>query len=125
MTARRGLRGNNRLQILEHISREELQSLRKSARVALVLMGGGAKGAYEVGVWRVLWKLGIRKFSAISGTSVGALNALLIASADPETAEKTWDDVIAAGVLQKKRSPLWGVAGLLWTHSLIFSSLVI
>jgi NTE family protein len=45
-------------------------------RIALVLMGGGAKCAYQVGVWRALWELGIREFSAISGTSGGALNAI-------------------------------------------------
>lgn len=93
--------------------------------MALVLMGGGAKGAYELGVWRVLWSHGIRKFCTITGTSVGALNALLIASGDPELAEKTWDDVIAANVLEKGRNPLLGVLAIILAHLLIFSSLVI
>lgn len=40
---------------------------------ALVLGGGGARGAYQLGVWTVLRQLGIR-FNAVIGTSVGALN---------------------------------------------------
>ena len=76
-----------------------LQELRHG-RVGLVLMGGGAKGAYEVGVWRALWEHGIRRFAVIAGTSVGALNALLIADKTPEEAQRVWSDVVQAGVLQ-------------------------
>ena len=45
-------------------------------RLALVLSGGGAMGAYEIGVLRVLESLGVRP-AVISGVSVGAINALL------------------------------------------------
>jgi len=113
------------MKILDHVSSEDLEAIKKSDRVALVLMGGGAKGAYELGVWKVLWKLGIRKFCAISGTSVGALNALLVASGDPDFAEKIWDDVIAAGVLERRGRPLLGVISLLFAHLLIFLSIVL
>lgn len=113
------------MEILQNISAQELEELRRSERVALVLMGGGAKGAYELGVWKVLWKYGIRKFCLISGTSVGALNALLIASRDPDFAEKTWDDVIFSGVLEKGRKPLSGVIAIVLAHLLIFLSLII
>ncbi len=44
--------------------------------VGLVLSGGEAGGAYEIGVWKVLKESGIvSNITAISGTSVGALNA--------------------------------------------------
>ena len=46
----------------------------------LVLSGGGAKGAYQVGVVKCLAKHGVR-LSAIAGTSVGALNGAVIAAA--------------------------------------------
>ena len=60
---------------------------------ALVFSGGGAKGAYEIGVWKALIELGLSdKITAISGTSVGALNALLFGQGDYEIAEKTWDN---------------------------------
>ena len=41
---------------------------------ALVLAGGGARGSYQVGVWRALTELGWRP-RIITGTSVGSLNA--------------------------------------------------
>ena len=45
-------------------------------RIALVLSGGGALGAYEVGVLRVLERAGIRP-AILAGVSVGAVNAVL------------------------------------------------
>jgi len=44
-------------------------------RIALVLSGGGALGAYEVGVLKVLERLGIAP-SFVAGVSVGAINAV-------------------------------------------------
>ena len=41
---------------------------------AVVLSGGGSKGAYEIGVWKALRKLHI-SYDIVTGTSVGALNA--------------------------------------------------
>ena len=49
-------------------------------RAGLVLSGGGAKGAYQVGVIECLADHGVR-LSAIAGTSVGALNGAVIAAA--------------------------------------------
>lgn len=47
----------------------------------LVLAGGGTKGAYEVGVWKALQELKIN-VTAITGASIGALNAALILQDD-------------------------------------------
>lgn len=44
---------------------------------ALVLAGGGAKGAYQIGAWKALRKLKI-KFDIVTGTSIGALNGALV-----------------------------------------------
>ena len=55
----------------------------------LVLAGGGGKGAYEIGVMKYLQELDI-SITAVSGTSVGALNAALYAGCDFETSLKTW-----------------------------------
>ena len=58
--------------------------------LGLVLSGGGAKGAYEVGVWQVFEETGVASnVTAISGTSVGAINAALFATR-PEAAEAIW-----------------------------------
>ena len=48
-----------------------------SRTYAIALEGGGAKGGYEIGVWRALEEAGVR-YNAVSGTSVGALNGALI-----------------------------------------------
>lgn len=44
---------------------------------AIVLSGGGARGAYQIGVWKALRELNI-KYDIITGTSVGALNGALM-----------------------------------------------
>jgi NTE family protein len=54
-----------------------------SAKVALVLSGGGARGAFQVGVWEVLREhpRGVGGLPAVvSGTSAGAVNGYLIAA---------------------------------------------
>lgn len=60
--------------------------------IGLVLSGGGAKGAYQVGVWETLLEHGIaRRIGAISGTSVGAINAALFATcSETDRIERVW-----------------------------------
>lgn len=41
-------------------------------RRALVLSGGGSRGAYEIGAWQAFSELGVR-FQAVYGTSAGAI----------------------------------------------------
>src|SRR5438105_10050420 len=52
-------------------------------QVVLVLQGGGALGAYQVGVFEALHDAGIEPDWVI-GTSIGAINAALIAGNSPE-----------------------------------------
>ncbi|WP_329052179.1 patatin-like phospholipase family protein [Streptomyces violaceus] len=52
-----------------------------SVRIGLVLAGGGAKGAYELGVLDYMAERGAR-VSAIAGTSIGALNGAVLASGE-------------------------------------------
>jgi NTE family protein len=51
-------------------------------RVVLVLQGGGALGAYQWGVYEALHEAGIEP-SWVIGTSIGAINAALIAANPP------------------------------------------
>ena len=53
----------------------------------LVLDGGGARGAYQIGAWKALAEAGV-KINAVSGTSVGALNGALVCMGELELAEK-------------------------------------
>jgi len=52
-------------------------------QVVLVLQGGGALGAYQVGVYEALHEAGLEPDWVI-GTSIGAINAALIAGNAPE-----------------------------------------
>ncbi|MDO4745265.1 MAG: patatin-like phospholipase family protein [Bacillota bacterium] len=61
-------------------------------KTALVLSGGGSRGAYEIGVWKALDELGI-KIDMVFGTSVGSINGALIAQGDLALAETLWYDL--------------------------------
>ena len=59
---------------------------------ALVLSGGGSRGAYEIGVWQALRELGI-PIHIVTGTSVGALNGAMVAQGDFELAVDLWKEL--------------------------------
>jgi predicted acylesterase/phospholipase RssA len=68
-------------------------------RIALVLSGGGALGAYEVGVLRALETVGLRP-SILSGVSVGAVNAVIWLALGFRTAalERVWSRLRSSSV---------------------------
>ena len=57
--------------------------------LGLALEGGGAKGSYEIGAYVALTELGY-KFDAVAGTSIGSLNAALIAQDSIKLAKDLW-----------------------------------
>ena len=59
-----------------------------SIETVLVMQGGGSLGAYECGVYKTLAKHNI-KFDIVSGTSIGALNAVIIAAHSYDSAENS------------------------------------
>lgn len=67
-------------------------------KTGLVLAGGGARGAYQVGVWRALNELKVH-YDVICGTSVGALNGGLILQGDFDVAEKMWREIDTGKIL--------------------------
>ena len=71
---------------------------------ALVLGGGGSRGAYEVGVWRALREQE-RGFSIVTGTSVGALNGAIIAQGDYQTAVDVWSGITTDMILSLDQVP--------------------
>ena len=60
-------------------------------KYGLVLSGGGSKGAYESGCMKALQELGYH-FDIVTGTSIGALNGLLIAQEDYQKLYELWDN---------------------------------
>lgn len=69
-----------------------------SYQTALVLGGGGARGAYQIGVWQALKEKKIT-FSWIVGTSVGALNGAFVAQEDFPEAVALWEEISTDKVL--------------------------
>src|SRR6201996_9514665 len=55
----------------------------RCGRVALVLQGGGALGAYQAGVYQAMHEAGIEP-DWVSGVSIGAVNSAIIAGNAPE-----------------------------------------
>lgn len=99
-------------------------------RAIVMFGGGGALGAFDVGVWQVLapalQAIGAR-LAAVGGASIGAVNAAMIASVGDDPAESTtrletaWRDEFAtpsmpfAGVFDDAESRSWNgvLTGLL------------
>lgn len=65
---------------------------------AIMLDGGGARGAYQIGAWKALKETGV-KINAVAGTSVGALNGALICMDNLEKAEKVWGEIAFSKVM--------------------------
>lgn len=58
----------------------------------LVLSGGGTKGAFEIGAWKAMIEKNI-SIDCVIGTSIGAINAALIAQGDYDTACRLWTTI--------------------------------
>lgn len=68
---------------------------------AICLSGGGAKGAYQIGVLKGLKKLNI-KYDIVTGTSVGALNGILYVQNDLRKGIKLWKKMNFEIIFDKK-----------------------
>ena len=66
---------------------------------ALVLAGGGARGSYQVGVWRALMELDWHP-QIITGTSVGSLNGAMFVLDLYETARDMWLTIRSRDVME-------------------------
>ncbi len=59
---------------------------------AIVLAGGGTRGAYQLGVWKALKKLNI-KYEIVTGTSIGSFNGAFMVQNNFKKAKKVWGSV--------------------------------
>lgn len=65
----------------------------------LAFGGGGAKGGYEIGVWRALKELEI-PVETVVGTSVGALNGAMFVQNDYDAAYNLWTDLRVESIIK-------------------------
>jgi predicted acylesterase/phospholipase RssA len=76
---------------------------------ALILSGGGARGAYEAGIVIGLARSGgiadgqiLAPYGLVCGTSIGALNAWFVATGQYGALERAWRTIGAANIIQLK-----------------------
>lgn len=69
-----------------------------SKQYGIVLEGGGAKGAYQIGAWRALREAGVQ-IKGIAGASVGSLNGALMCMDDLGQAEYIWENISYSKVM--------------------------
>lgn len=69
-------------------------------KTAIVLSGGGAKGSYQLGVWKALRKLHI-KYDIVTGTSIGALNGVLMTEKSYFKAKRLWKTINLESLFDK------------------------
>lgn len=74
------------------------------AKLGLVLSGGGSKGAYEIGVYIALKKLK-KNISIVTGTSIGAVNGMLITQKDLKSALSFWNHVSFKNIYDENEFP--------------------
>ncbi len=89
------------------------------SRVVLVMQGGGALGAFQAGVYEAMHGAGMEP-DWVVGTSIGAINAALIAGNKPEhrldCLREFWDMVSSAHT----SASLWNTFGMLnLVHNLV------
>jgi NTE family protein len=77
----------------------------KQRQIALVFQGGGALGAYQAGVYQALHEAGMEP-DWIIGTSIGAINASLIAGNEPESRLERLEEFWR----RMRRKELWGLS---------------
>lgn len=75
----------------------------KQRPYGLVLAGGAAKGAYQIGLWQALREQEI-SICAVAGTSVGALNGALIVQGDWDAALELWKSVTLHDIISLPES---------------------
>ncbi len=63
------------------------------------MSGGGSRGAYQAGCWRAIHETGWRP-DVIFGTSVGAVNGLMIVMGEPDDMQNWWENLQQKHVLR-------------------------
>jgi NTE family protein len=71
--------------------------------LAIVLSGGGAKGAFQVGVLQALIQRKKVNFEVAVGTSTGAIQAAAVAQNDIPSLVKFWTDIKGPGDIYRSR----------------------
>ena len=76
----------------------------------LVLSGGGGKGAYQIGILKAMGELGLLdKVAAVAGSSIGALNAVLLAQRNVDKMQQVWKELSYVQIFSDKKTQEDGI----------------
>jgi NTE family protein len=82
-----------------------LNDERTPPKLGLALSGGGALGAYQIGVWKALQESGLSQhIQIIAGTSIGAVNGAMIVQGAFEQLEDMWRNMKPGNIFQSLQS---------------------
>lgn len=70
-------------------------------KTALILSGGGGRGAYQIGVIKALEELNIR-CDIVTGASIGSINGAIYTEGNIKLAEEFWENINFETVFTKK-----------------------
>ena len=90
-------------------------------KTALVLSGGGAKGAFQVGAEKYAREMKNYEWDVISGVSVGALNGVMIAMGKYEELFNVWYNISQDRVM-RGRLNLWSILKMAFGAKSIYSN---
>ena len=68
-------------------------------KLGIALAGGGSKGAYEMGAWTALRELNV-SYDIVTGTSIGAVNGIMLVQGDYEPCLDLWQKITAETVMK-------------------------
>lgn len=86
-------------------------TLDPSLDYGVVLEGGGARGAYQIGALKAVIEAGIR-IRAAAGASVGALNGAFLCMGDLKAAEELWGNLAYSQVLNVEDETIQAIRSL-------------
>lgn len=73
-------------------------------KLGLVLSGGGAKGSYEIGVYKALKRMH-KKIDIVTGTSIGAINGIFVTQRDLRGALRYWKKLSFSTMYKEEEFP--------------------
>ena len=74
--------------------------------LGIALEGGGAKGAFHIGAIQACMEMGVYPPQAVAGTSIGAMNAAMIAQGDYEKARQLWENISGKDIYDPENEKL-------------------
>lgn len=77
-------------------------------KLGLVLEGGGAKGAYQIGAYRALLEHGF-EFDYVMGASIGAINGAMFVQDNLDLAESLWREINYSNIFELEDHDIDGV----------------